>query len=373
MTQLKTEYINVNMGPQHPATHGVLRLVLQTDGETVHECEPVIGYLHRSIEKIAEQGEWQDFIPFTDRVDYVCAMNANWAYCHAVEQAANFEIPRRAELLRIIMGELNRISSHCVGLGTGILDLGGYTPFIHLLREREFINDLFEELCGARLTHNYCTIGGVSFDASEVWLKRCRVFAEQFKKIIIQFEKFAMDNPIVQKRLANVGVVTKEMAFDYNLVGPNLRASGVAIDIRKQAPYSLYSEFEFDVPVGKGIVGTVGDCFDRFFVRVQEMKESVSLVLQACDKIEEGEIQSKEVKKRIKPQEGVYISRTEMPRGETTYLIQSDGTSKPYRVKIRTGSFTAASALPVAAKGMLIADVVALISSFDVVVPEIDR
>ena len=370
--ELKTEYMTINMGPQHPSTHGVIRFIIQTDGEMVHECDPDVGYLHRSIEKIAEGVTWQGFVPYTDRVDYVCAMNANWSYVMAVEEMIGTEVPKRAEFIRVIVGELNRISSHMVALGTAGMDMGAFTPFIQMLRERELINDLLETVCGARLTYNYLSIGGVHYDLPASFMSDCTGFIDQFEVSLAQLNRLITGNRIFINRFANLAVVSPEMAMDYNLVGPNLRGSGVDFDLRKAQPYSVYNELDFDIPVGKGFEGQVGDCYDRFMVRILECFESAKIIRQCLKMLPEGDIQAK-VKKSIKPPVGHKYVRTETPRGDTGYFIMSDGKTSPYRLKIRTGSFTAMSIIPELSKGLLIADLVAVIGSLDVVAPELDR
>ena len=369
---LKTEYLTINMGPQHPSTHGVIRFILKTDGEIIHECIPDVGYLHRSIEKIAEKVTWQGFVPFTDRVDYVCAMNSNLAYTMSVEKLMGLEIPKRAEYIRVIVSELNRISSHAVAIGAANMDMGAFTPFVHLLREREHINDLLEMVCGARLTYNYVCIGGVNYDVSTEFLEKTTSFLDHFEVVMEQINRLISYNQIFIKRFANVAVVTPEQAMEYNLVGPNLRGSGIKFDVRKAEPYSVYPELDFDIPVGDGCEGTVGDCYDRYMVRVKEIRESIKIVRQCLTKLPEGEIKAV-VKNVIKPPKGHVYFRTETPRGDTGYFIYSDGKTSPYRLKIRTGSFTGMSIIPEIAKGLFIADLVAVIGSLDIVAPELDR
>lgn len=371
---LKTEYLTINMGPQHPSTHGVIRFILKTDGEIIHECEPDVGYLHRGIEKIAETVTWQGFVPYTDRVDYVCAMNANLAYCMAVEKLMGIEneIPKRAEYIRVIVSEMNRISSHAVALGAAEMDMGAFTPFIHFLREREHINDLFEMICGARLTYNYISIGGVNSDVSPDFLAKTGEFLDHFEPVLEQINRLISYNKIFIKRFANVAVVPPKMAIDYNLVGPNLRGSGVKFDIRKDKPYSVYTDLDFDVPIGTGREGTVGDCYDRYFVRVEEIRESIKIIRQCLKQIPEGETKAI-VKSAIKPPKGHIYFRTETPRGDTGYFIYSDGKTSPTRLKIRTGSFTGMSIIPEIARGVFIGDLVAIIGSLDIVAPELDR
>ncbi len=369
---LKTEHLTINMGPQHPSTHGVIRFIIKTDGEIIHECDPDVGYLHRGMEKIAENVSWQGFVPYTDRVDYVCSMNSNLAYCMAVEKLMGLEIPERAEYIRVIVSELNRISSHAIAIGAANMDMGAFTPFVHLLREREHINDLLEMICGARLTYNYISIGGVNYDLPAGFREKTEEFLNHFEVVVEQINRLISYNRIFIKRFANVAAVSPEMAMSYNLVGPNLRGSGVKFDVRRAEPYSVYPELDFDIPVGDGCEGTLGDCYDRYMVRVKEIRESVKIIRQCLEKIPAGEIKAV-VKSVIKPPKGHVYFRTETPRGDTGYFIYSDGKTSPYRLKIRTGSFTGMSIIPELAKGVFIADLVAIIGSLDIVAPELDR
>ncbi|MDX2469834.1 MAG: NADH-quinone oxidoreductase subunit D [SAR324 cluster bacterium] len=372
--QLTTQYMTINMGPQHPSTHGVIRFIVETDGEIIHKCTPDVGYLHRSIEKIAEGVTWQGFVPYTDRVDYLCAMNANWAYSTAVEKLIGAEVPRRAEVLRVLSAELNRISSHLVAIGTCAMDIGAFTPFIQLLAEREYINDLLEMLSGARLTYNYICIGGVMHDAPPGWIDKCEEFVDHFDLAMEQMNRLVTYNRIFINRMANLAVIPAEMAIDYNLVGPNLRASGVKSDVRKDEPYSIYPELDFEIPIGKGVEGEVGDSYDRFFLRCEEIRESIKIIRQGLKLLAgtDGPIKGK-VKNNIKPPVGHIYVRHETPRGDTGYFIQSNGTTSPNRLKIRSGSFTAMSIIEAVAPGTYIADLVAIIGSLDVVAPELDR
>lgn len=372
VTEFITEEMTLNMGPQHPSTHGVLRFQLTSDGEVIHSVKPDVGYLHRSIEKIAEKVTYHGFMPYTDRVDYVAAMNSNFAWALTVEKLGGYQVPERAEYLRVIAAELNRISSHLIMLGVMAMDIGAVTPFPYFLRERETINDLLEELCGARLTYNYIRIGGVSSDLPDGFRDRALRFLDHFEPIVDEFNRLITYNEIFVNRLANIVIIPREQAIAWALVGPNLRASGVKWDLRKDEPYSIYPQVEFDIPVGKGEVGTVGDCFDRFIVRVDEMRESSKIIRQCLDKMPEGEIQSK-LPRQLKPPKGEVYVRSESARGEMGYYLVSNGGLNPERVKIRTGSFSAMAIMEEVSKGIMIADMVALISSLDVIAPEIDR
>jgi NADH-quinone oxidoreductase subunit D len=372
MSAIRTEEMTISMGPQHPATHGVLRFILKTDGEVLYDVAADVGYLHRGMEKLAEKVGYAGFQPYTDRIDYVSAMTANQSYVMAVEKLASIEVPRRAEFLRVIASELNRISSHLIMVGCVAMDMGAFTPFIHALRERETINDLFEMLCGARLTYNYARIGGVSHDMPTGFAEKCVAFLDHFEPIVDELNRLISFNEIFVKRLANIAVISREDAIAMNLVGPNLRASGVAFDLRRDAPYSVYPELEFNVPVGQGERGTKGDAFDRYMLRVREIVESCRIVRQALAKIPDGDVMGK-VPRVIKPPAGEVYVRCESSRGDMGFYVVSDGTDKPYRVKIRTGSFSAMSAIERVGPGLMLADLVALISSLDVVAPEVDR
>ncbi|MBI2067536.1 MAG: NADH-quinone oxidoreductase subunit D [Deltaproteobacteria bacterium] len=373
MSELHTQEMLLNMGPQHPSTHGVIRFVVKTDGEVMSTAIPDVGYLHRSIEKIAEKATYHGFMPWTDRVDYLAAMNCNYTYALAVEKLSGIETSRRAEYLRVISMELNRIISHLLAVGALGMDVGAYTPFIHGLREREKVNDLIEELCGQRLTYNYARVGGVIYDMPSGWAEKVLAFLDQFAPMVDEFNRLLTDNKILKNRLGGIGVISKEDAIAYNLVGPNLRGSGLKWDLRKDLPYSVYPEFEFDVPVGTGEAGTLGDCFDRYMVRIREMGESVKILRQCFEKIpSEGEPQVK-VPKKIRPPAGEIYVRTESTRGDLGCYLVSDGGDKPYRLKFRAGSFNAMSIVEKVSRGMMVADLIAFIASLDIVAPEIDR
>ncbi|MCR4316849.1 MAG: NADH-quinone oxidoreductase subunit D [Planctomycetes bacterium] len=369
---LSSEEMVLNMGPHHPSTHGVLRLIVHCDGEVVRKAIPDLGYLHRAIEKIGEYNDLHQFMPYTDRVDYVCAMNSNFAYAVAAERMCDIEVPKRGQYLRVIMGELNRISSHLIAVGALAMDMGAFTPFLLAIAQREMINDLFEIACGARLTYNYYRIGGVLWDIPEGWEQKCHTFLDQFPKFVDEFNELITHNSIFVDRLRNIGVVSREDAISYGLVGPNLRGSGVKFDLRRAEPYSSYEDFEFEVPVGEGWYGQVGDAFDRYYCRVLELYESAKIVRQALNNLPTGDYTNPKVKKVLKAKGEVYV-RIENPRGETGYYIIMDGTANPVRMKIRTGSFTALSIFEKISKGHMISDLVALIGSFDIVIPEVDR
>ena len=368
----QNEEMILNFGPQHPSTHGVINFIVETDGEVLKRATPDVGYLHRSIEKIGEVVGYPGFMPFTDRIDYVAAMFANEGYAIAVERLLKVEVPARAQWLRAISCELVRIASHLVSLGTMAMDIGAFTPMLHGIRERETINDLIEALCGARLTYNYHRIGGVAFDMPEGWKDKVLKFLDHFDRFLPEFDRLISFNQIYMKRLGGVAVIPGELAIDYGLVGPNLRGSGVDWDLRRDLPYGAYPNFKFAIPVGNGMAGKVGDCFDRYYCRVLEMGESSKIVRQALESIPDGEFMAK-VPRNIKPEAGEALSRVESARGEMAYYVISDGTNKAYRVRARTGSFTAMGIIEDISNGLMIADLVALIASLDVVAPEIDR
>jgi NADH-quinone oxidoreductase subunit D len=367
-----TEDMTLSMGPQHPSTHGVLRFVVRADGEVMKEAIPDIGYLHRSIEKIAEKVGWHGFIPYTDRVDYVAAMFCNHGWAMAAEKLGGIEVPKRAEYCRVIADELCRIHSHLLSVGSMAMDIGAFTPFTHAIREREYLNDLFEELCGARLTFHYMRIGGVGWDLPPGWTDKVIHFLDRFEPIVDEYDRLISFNKIYAERLANVAVITAEEAVDFNLVGPNLRGSGVSYDVRRDDPYSIYPELEFDVPVGRGEMGTVGDCFDRYIVRMREMRESCRILRQCLRQLPDGPVIAR-VPRTFKPAAGDCYVRLESARGDMGWYVVSDGTAFPYRCKIRTGSFAAISMTQHVSRDLMIADLIAVIASFDLVAPEIDR
>ena len=369
---LATEDMTLSMGPQHPSTHGVLRFVVRADGEVMKEAIPDIGFLHRSIEKIAEKVGYHGFMPYTDRVDYVAAMPCNQGWAMVCEQLAGIEVPKRAEYCRVIATEFNRIQSHLIAFGSMAMDIGATTPFTHAIREREYINDLLEEVCGARLTFNYMRIGGVAWDLPSGWREKALAYIKRYEPLIDEFNDLISYNKIYVERLAGVAVITPEDAIDYNLVGPNLRGSGVKYDVRRDEPYSIYPELDFDIPVGRGEVGAVGDCFDRYIVRVREMQESCGIIRQCLEQMAPGPVIAK-VPRTFKPPAGDAYVRVESARGDMGWYAVSDGSAFPYRVKIRTGSFAAISMIPKVSRNLMIADLIAVIASFDLVAPEIDR
>jgi NADH-quinone oxidoreductase subunit D len=369
---LATEDMTLSMGPQHPSTHGVLRFVVRADGEIMKEALPDVGYLHRSIEKIAEKVGYHGFMPYTDRVDYVAAMPCNQGWAMVCEKLAGIEVPKRGEYCRVIATEFNRIQSHLLSVGSMAMDIGASTPFTHAIREREYINDLLEEVCGARLTFNYMRIGGVAWDLPGGWREKALAYVTRFEPLIDEYDRLISFNKIYAERLSGVATITAEEAIDFNLVGPNLRGSGVKYDVRRDEPYSVYPELDFEVPVGTGEIGVLGDCFDRYIVRMREMKESCHIIRQCLEQMPPGPVIGK-VPRNFKPPAGDAYVRLESARGDMGWYAVSDGTAFPYRVKIRTGSFSAISIIPKVSRNLMIADLIAVIASFDLVAPEIDR
>ncbi len=370
--KIKSDLLTLNMGPQHPATHGVLRVEIKTDSEIIAEAKPYIGYLHRCFEKHAESVDYRGVIPFVDRMDYLGAMAMEWGYVQAVERMLGTEVPRRAEYIRTIVAELQRIASHLLFYGVYAIDLGAFSPFLYAFDEREKILRLFEELSGARLLYNYIWIGGVWNDITDEQLRRIKKFVDNLEEEVKTFHNLVGENKIFIERTANVGVVSEEMAYQYGATGAVLRGSGVEWDLRKKKPYGIYEELDFNVPVGKGEKGQLGDCWDRYHVRVQEIFESIKIVRQCLEGIEEGSIMGK-VPKVLKVPEGEIYVRTECPRGELGYHLVSDGGKTPYRLKVKSSCFTHVSMLPEMAPGQMVADFVASIGSIDIVLGEVDR
>jgi NADH-quinone oxidoreductase subunit D len=370
--KLKTELLTLNMGPQHPATHGVLRVEIKTDSEIVASAVPHIGYLHRCMEKHTEAVDFQGVIPFCDRMDYLAAMNMELGYVIAVEKMLGTEVPRRAEYIRVMISELQRIASHLMFFGTYAIDLGAFSPFLYAFQEREFILRIFEEISGARLLYNYFRVGGVAEDITDGQLKRISGFVEKLSGELDKYHNLVGENQIFINRTANVGTLSKETLYDYGVTGPLLRAAGIDWDLRKKRPYSIYEEFDFDIPLGQGEKGVVGDCWDRYFVRMQEMHESIKIINQCIDGIEAGDISGK-VAKIIKVPKGEIYVRTECPRGELGYHLIADGGKMPYRIKVKSSCFTHVALLGEMGPGQLIADFVASIGSIDIVLGEVDR
>ncbi len=363
----RTEEMDINMGPQHPSTHGVLRLMLTLDGEEIVDVRPIIGYLHRGVEKLSEHRTYPMIEPLTDRLDYVAAISENLGYCGAVEKLMGLQVPPRAQYIRVILAELQRIASHLVWLGTHALDIGAMTVYFYAFRERELILDLFEQFCGARLTYNSMRIGGLLEDVPPGWTDRVRHFLSIFPSRQKEYEDLLTVNRIWLGRTRGVGILTAEDAVAMGASGPTLRGSGVAYDVRRAQPYSSYEQFEFDVPTG-----TNCDTYDRYLVRMEEMRQSCRIVRQALDRLPEGEVRAK-VPKYIKPPVGEVYHVVESPRGEQGFYLVSKGGEMPYRVRFRSPSFVNLQALPIMCRGRLIADVVAVIGSIDIVLGDVDR
>lgn len=388
---VRTDEMLVNMGPQHPSTHGVLRLVLRTDGEVVSEVTPHIGYLHRCAEKIGENLTPRQWIPYTDRMDYLAGMNMNLGWALTVEKLMNLEVPEKGRHLRVIIAELGRIASHLVGMGAYGLDLGTFSPFLYAFRERERILDLFEEACGARLTYSYLTVGGATADLPPGWLQKCEAFLAQFEPVIDEYHALLTTNSIFVRRTANIGVLSPEMAIGYGCTGPVLRGSGVDQDLRRDGEswYThMYDGYAFEVVVQKNghyprdhayppvpQAAVLGDCWHRFYVRMLEVVQSVDLVRQAMDRYStaKGSI-GEPIKLTEKLPKGEAYLETEAPRGQMGFMIVSTGSGAiPWRVRARSSSFCNLSVTSELCRGCLIADVPAIVGSLDVVMGEIDR
>ncbi len=363
-----TEEFYVNMGPQHPSTHGVLRLVIQLDGEYVREVVPHLGYIHRSIEKMGENKNYVQYIHLTDRMDYLCAHHNNHCVALAVEKACDIGVPERAEYIRVIVSELQRIQSHLLWWGVFGMDLGAITAFLYGFKERERITMLFDEICGARLTMNYFRPGGVFVDVPDFFEAKVQEILEFIKPSLDEYRTLLTGNSILQERTKGIGLLSKETAINYGCSGPVLRGSGVSYDLRKNAPYSLYPDLEFDVPIG-----TDGDCWDRYWIRMEEMAQSVKIIEQCLSRFpKEGPVKSK-TKPSIKPPKGTHFAQVETARGIFGTWFVSDGTDKPYRIKSRSPNFSNLSVINEMVKGLKIADLVTVLSTLDLVIPDIDR
>jgi NADH-quinone oxidoreductase subunit D len=362
----------LNMGPQHPSTHGVLRLELKLEGEIITKVIPHIGYLHRCFEKHAEAMTYPQVIPYTDRMDYLASMGNEFGYVIGVEKLAGIEVPERVHYIRVIMAELQRIASHLVALGTYGADIGAFTPFLFCFRDREKILNLFEITCGARLLYNYIWVGGLSHDLHPDFVRLAREFVSYFRPKIKELNDLLTYNQIFIDRTANIGILPVETAINFGISGPMLRGSGFKWDLRKDDPYSVYPKFDFDIPVGKGLMGTTGDSWDRYYVRVLEMEESLKIIEQALNLLPDGDVTAA-IPKRIKPPAGQVYSRVENPRGELGYFIISNGTPNPFRVKVRAPSFVNLGVMDILCRGHMVADVVAILGSVDIVLGEVDR
>lgn len=365
----KTETMTLNLGPHHPSTHGVFRLKVEVDGETVIKAEPIVGYLHRGIEKLGEGCLYSQFIPFTDRLDYLNGMTNNYAYCAAIEKLLGWEVPERAEYLRVITMEINRIASHLVWWGTYLLDIGALSPFLYAFRDREKCLDLLNEISGARMTFNYMRIGGVKWDAPAGWIEKVKETVKVLRENIHEYDTLVTGNEIFQLRTMGVGTLAKETILNWGISGPLARASGLEIDVRKDEPYSVYDRFDFEVPTQ-----LEGDVYARYKVRIAEMFASLKIIEQACEQIPEGEIIEKKGQRVmfIKPPVGEIYSRVEGSKGELGVYVISDGKNKPYRIKIRRPSFINVSILQEILEGENIQNLIAIIGSIDMVLGEVD-
>ena len=365
---IRTEPFVLNMGPVHPSTHGVYRMRVTLDGEVVVDIEPVFGYLHRGIEKLAEERTFSGVIPLTDRLDYISSMSNNLAYCLAVEKLAGISVPERAEYIRVIMAELQRLANHLIAVGSFFNDCGAYfTPFLYMFREREKIIDLFEMVSGQRLTYNYMRVGGVSQDIPEEFLPALRKFMGTMPGFIEEWERMLKQNEILLARAKGVGILTREKAINCSISGPVLRASGVRWDLRKADPYSIYDRFDFDIPTGD-----TGDCYDRYRVRVEEMRQSLRIIRQAMEQIPSGPVKS-EVPHLVRPPAGEAYAHIEAPKGELGFYLVSDNSIAPYRCHIRPTSLINLTALREMVTGWKVADLIITFGSIDICLGEVDR
>ncbi len=379
---LHSEEMIINLGPQHPSTHGVLRLEVLMDGEVVRQVVPHIGYLHRCFEKHGENLPYNQTIPFVDRLDYVAAMNCEHIYAMGVERMLGIsrQIPKRVEYIRVLMAELNRIGSHFIAIGTYGMDIGAFTPFFWLMKDREHILRLLEWASGSRLLYNYIWIGGLFYDLPVGFEERCREFIQYIKPKLTELEEILVNNKIFIKRTAGVGVLPLDLAINGGVTGPMLRGSGLAFDLRKVDAYSVYPELDFDIPVGEGKMGQTGDCWDRTWVRMQEIYESVKIIEQCLAKLTMDHQRTTDfdpqalVPKKIRPAAQDFYVRGESTKGELGFYFRADGKSDiPFRCKCRSCSFVNLSVLQEISKGVLVADLIAIIGSLDVVMGEVDR
>jgi len=365
---LKTEPFVLNFGPVHPSTHGVYRMRTTLDGEVVLDIEPIFGYLHRGIEKLAEQRTFTGFIPLTDRLDYISSMSNNMAYVMAVEKLAGINVPERAEYIRVIMAELQRLANHLIANGSFLNDCGAYfTPFLYMFREREKIIDLFEMVSGQRLTYNYMRVGGVSQDIPDEFLPILKKFLKTMPRYIDEFDRLLKENEILLARSKGVGILSKETAINCSISGPVLRGSGVKWDLRKADPYSIYDRFEFDIPIGND-----GDCYDRFRVRMEEMRQSVRIVEQAVKQLPGGPVKA-DVPHLVRPPAGEAYAHIEAPKGELGFYLVSDDSIAPYRCHVRPTSLINLTALREMVRGWKVADLILIFGSIDICLGEVDR
>ena len=372
-SNVATERMRINMGPQHPSTHGVLRLEVELDGEIVTEVVPHIGYLHRCFEKTCEFMTYPQVIPYIDRMDYISSMNNEWPFVMGMEKLMGIEIPERVDYIRVICAELNRIANHQIAVATFGLDSGAFTPFLFLFRDREMIINLFEATSGGRLLYNYFWVGGLQRDVPPNFKQECLNIVKTVRVTNAEVMNLLIDNKIFIERTINVGILPGDVAVNYGVSGPILRGSGVKYDLRKNEPYSIYNKFDFDLVVGKGEMGTLGDCWDRNIVRMREMEESCKIIEQAVAMMPDGGDVREKVPKRIKPPKGEFYCKAENPKGELGFYVVSDGSNFPYRMRSRATSFVNLSVLPEISKGYMIADLIMILGSLDIVLGEIDR
>lgn len=363
---MKTQTYTLHLGPQHPSTHGVLHVELELDGENIIHSRTDLGYLHRGIEKLAEDRKYPQVTPYTDRLDYLSGMSNNLVYVQTVEKLMGIEVPERASYIRVIISELMRIANHMVGIGIYIMDLGAVTAVFYPFIQREHVLDIFSKLCGARMTFNYMRIGGVAVDANEDFIKGTQEFIDQLPSMLNEYHQLIDNNEIFLSRTKNVGKISKAQAESFGLTGPNLRASGSSFDLRKVAPYEVYDRFDFNVPVCQN-----GDCFDRYIIRMMEIEESIKIIKQALRDLPEGDHMAK-VPRLIRPPAGDVYHQAENPKGVLGCYLVSDGSPKPYRVHFRRPSFNNISIFDHIAPGHKIADFIAIIASFDFVLGEVD-
>jgi NADH-quinone oxidoreductase subunit D len=370
---VNTDKMVLNMGPQHPSTHGVLRLEVELEGEIVSEVWPRIGYLHRCFEKCCENSTYPQIIPYVDRLDYLSSMNNELPYVLGMEKLLGIEVPEKVTYIRTILCELNRIANHQVAIGTFVMDAGAFTPFLYYFIDREYILRLFEECSGGRLLYNYFWIGGLQRDVPPNFKEQCYEIIKLVRERNEEAKKLFLYNKIFVERTANIGILPADVAINFACSGPVIRGSGVPFDLRKVQPYLNYDKFDWNVVVGKGEVGTLGDCWDRAWVRLQEMEESCKIIEQALAQMPmDGDVRAN-LPKRIKPEAGEFYYSCENPKGELGYYIVSDGTTIPSRVRCRSCSFVNLSVLPYISKGYMIADLVLILGSIDIVLGEVDR
>ncbi|GAB2782831.1 NADH-quinone oxidoreductase subunit D [Rhabdobacter roseus] len=379
---LRREEMVLNVGPQHPSTHGVLRLEVVTDGEVIVDVVPHLGYLHRCFEKHAESLPFNQIIPYVDRMDYVAAMNSEHAYVMGVERMLGIEndIPKRVEYIRVLVAELNRLASHFIAIGTYALDIGAYSPFLWLIRDREHILRMLEWTCGARMLYNYIWIGGLFYDLPVGFEERCSEFIKYLKPKLTELQQLVIENKIFVQRTAHVGVLPLPTAINYGCTGPVLRGSGLRYDLRRVDGYSVYPELDFEVPIGKGEVGTLGDCWDRNWVRVAECRESLKIMEQCLEQLTQNYPRTRDfnpqavVPKKIRPKAMDFYARAESTKGELGFFFRTDGRSDvPVRCKARACSFHNLSVIGDISRGALLADLIAIIGSIDIVMGEVDR